>query len=139
VSPNVIRAPVIKPSSSVDETDGDDGKEENGKMVMALKWRNYRRPGLTYFYRVAQYCYFSCQVLVFRVERLYLLLHLETGLPHSHSQLLLELPDQHGLLLVLVVQQLQLIVDEAVLGALLLAHRALLLQLRRPERLNTVH
>lgn len=41
--------------------------------------------------------------------------------------------------LILAVQQLQLVIDKAVLGALLFAQRTLLLQLRRPERLDAVH
>lgn len=41
--------------------------------------------------------------------------------------------------LIFTVQQLELIINEAVLGAFLLSQRSLLLQLRRPERLYTVH
>lgn len=41
--------------------------------------------------------------------------------------------------LILCAEQLQLIIDQAVLGALLLTQRTLFLQLGRPESLDAVH
>lgn len=78
-------------------------------------------------------------MLILSVQCLDLLLQFKARLAHSHSKLLFELSHQHRLLLILIVQQLQLIVNQTVFGALLLSQRPLLLQFWRPEGFNAVH